>query len=95
MQELSALGGDSVQKKLVEDIKSFGRLPKQNKGTSEEAKAENKLAKQFADLKGSLPEHILQELGALGGGPQPADSAREELLESVRRLGFQRVRWGT
>ena len=29
---------------LVEDVKHFGRIPKQNKGTSEQARAENKLA---------------------------------------------------
>ena len=32
---------------LVEAIRELGRIPKQNKGTPEEERAENKLAKGF------------------------------------------------
>ena len=33
--------------KLVEDVKQFGRIPKRNKGTSEEERAANTLAKRL------------------------------------------------
>ena len=60
----------------MEAIKSFGRLPKRNKGTSEEARTENKLARRLFDHKDSIPEDTLQELHALGGAPQPAGEAQ-------------------
>ena len=62
----------SAAQKLVSDIREFGRMPKQNKGTSEEERAENRLAKRFSDHQGSIPNDVLRELGALGGAPWPA-----------------------
>ena len=66
MQELQALGGVSQsvedREKLVEDVKQFGRIPKQTNGTSEEERAENKLAKRFSHHRNSIPKDIMQEL---------------------------------
>ena len=60
-----------TEQSLVEAIRELGRIPKQNKGTSEDERAENKLAKRYSDHKNNIPDHILQELQALGGAPQP------------------------
>ena len=67
----AALSG-AVQK-LVENVKQFGRIPMQNKETSEEERAEDRLAKRFSDHRDSIPKDVLQELQALGGAAQPAD----------------------
>ena len=58
---------------LVEDVKQFGRIPKRKKGTSEQERAENKLAKRFSDCRDSIPKDVLHELRALGRASQPAD----------------------
>ena len=62
----------SAVQKLVSDIQEFGQIPKQNKRTSEEERAENRLAKRFSDHQGSIPDDVLRELWALGGAPLPA-----------------------
>lgn len=83
----------SAVQKLVEDIRTFGRMPKQNQGTSEEARAENKLAKRFSDHRDSIPDDVLQELRGLGSAPQLAElsSAVQQLVEDVKQFG----RWPT
>ena len=58
--------------KLVEDVKQFGRIPKRSKGTSEQERVENILAKRFWRHWFSIPKDILQELRVLGGAPQLA-----------------------
>ena len=64
----------SAQKALVDDIKSFGRMPDRKKATSAEDRAENNLAQRYEKLEKGfpLPEHIKQELHVLGDAPQPA-----------------------
>ena len=64
----------SAARKVVADIQEFGRMPKHNKGTSEVERAENKLAKRFADHQASIPSDVLRELQILllGGAPDPA-----------------------
>ena len=59
----------SAQQALVDDIKSFGRMPVRKKATSAEDRAENNLAKRYDRLEKGfpLPEHIKQELRVLGG----------------------------
>ena len=52
---------------LVEDVKQFGRIPKRKKGTSEQERAENKLAKRFSDHRDSIPKDVMLELQALEG----------------------------
>ena len=75
--------------KLVEDVKQFGRIPKRNKGTSEQERAENILAKRFWRHRNSIPKDILQELHDLGGALQPAVLSRgQELIDAVQTLGF-------
>ena len=83
----------SALQKLVEDIRTFGRMPKQNQGTSKEARAENKLAKRFSDHRDSIPDDVLQELRGLGSAPQLAEvsSAVQQLVEDVKQFG----RWPT
>ena len=49
------------------------KWPKQNKGKSEDERAENKLAKRWSDHKDSIPDDIERELRAISGAPQPAD----------------------
>ena len=52
---------------LVEDVKQFGRIPKRKKGTSEQERAENKLAKRLSDHRDSIPKDVMLELQALEG----------------------------
>ena len=70
---------------VVDAIRKFGRIPKQNQGTSEEERSENKLAKRFSDYRDSISDDVLQELKALGGAPQPAamSSSMRQLVEEV------------
>ena len=83
----AALSGP--MQKLVEDVKQFGRIPKRNKGTSEQERAENILAKRFWRHRNSIPKDILQELHDFGGAPQPAVLTRgQELIDAVKTLGF-------
>ena len=67
--------GSAVQN-VVDAMRNFitdsKRWPKQNKGTSEDERAETKLAKRWSDLKDSVPDDIMQELRALSGAAQPA-----------------------
>ena len=65
------------QKALVDQIRSFGRVPKRTNGTSPEDQRENKLAKRFYDHKDDLPEHILQELQQL-----QEDKSHEMVLQA-------------
>ena len=64
----------SAQQALVDDIESFGRMPKRKKGTSADDRAENNLAQRYEKLEKRcpLPEHKKQELCVLGGAPQRA-----------------------
>ena len=64
--QLAALSGP-VQK-LVEDVKQFGRIPIQTRGTSAEEKAEYRLAQRLKFHRDSIPNDVLQELRALGKG---------------------------
>ena len=79
----------------MDAIKRLGRMPKRSQGTSEQARAENKLAKRSSDHKGSLPDDILQELRSLGGAPQPdaqqaivdhKGSLPDDILQELRPL---------
>ena len=54
-----------TQQALVDEIRSFGRVPKRKKGASEEDVRENKLAKRLFEHKNKLPEDIWQELQQL------------------------------
>ena len=58
----------STQQALVDDIQSFGRMPKRNRGTSADDRAETKLARRYQNLqqRDPLPEHVLQTLSVLG-----------------------------
>ena len=47
--------------KLVEDVEQFGRISKRNRRTSEEERAEDKLAKRFSDNRYSIPEDMLTQ----------------------------------
>ena len=72
---------------LVEDVKQFGRIPKRKKGTSEEERAENKLAKRFSDHRDSIPKDVLQELRALDGALSSESRAVQEVVNAIRELG--------
>ena len=63
----------SIVQDVVEAIRELGRIPKRNQGTSEEERAENKLAKRFSDHRDHVPDDVLQELRALRGASQPAE----------------------
>ena len=81
----------SAQQALVDDIESFGRMPKRKKGTSADDRAENNLAQRYEKLEKRcpLPKHKKQELRVLGGAPQPAAwSKGRELIDAVKTLGF-------
>ena len=58
----------STQQALVDDIQSFGRMPKRKRGTSADDRAETKLAERYKNLKkrDPLPEHISQTFRVLG-----------------------------
>ena len=58
-----------TQQRLVEDIKRLGRLPKLNRGSSEEDKCELKLRKRCDDHMNSLPPPVIRLLQ--GGYFQP------------------------
>mgnify|MGYP001413377374 CR=1 FL=1 len=81
------------QQKLVDAILLLGRLPKRNKGTSDDKIAENKLAKQFSEYKANLPEHVLSELGFHGDVDQSAAGnpiiQNRKLLIGVRKTPAQ------
>ena len=47
--------------KLVDEIRSFGRLPKKNMGDSAEDQLENKLYWRYVRSKDKIPEDLLQE----------------------------------
>ena len=47
--------------KLVDEIRSFGRVPKKNMGDSAEDKLEYKLYWRYYNHKDNLPEFILQD----------------------------------
>ena len=79
----------SAVQNLVEAIRKLGRIPKQNQGTSEDERAENKLAKWFSDHQHSIPGDVLQKLRALGGAYQPAalSSTVQRLVEQAKQFG--------
>ncbi len=94
----SALSG-SLQT-LVEDVKQFGRIPIRNHGTSEEARAENNLAKRFLEHRESIPGDVMLELQdleesrAVSAAAQRAATEEfkrkqktDELLQQVREFG--------
>ena len=73
---------------LVEDVKQFGRIPRQNKGTSEQDRKENKLAKRFSDNRKRIPKDVLDELQVLGGAAETKRKQKtEEIMQKVRDLG--------
>ena len=47
--------------KLVDEIRSFGRLPKKNMGDSAEDQLENKLYWRYVRSKDKIPEDLFQE----------------------------------
>ena len=77
-------------RKLVEDVKQFGRVPKRNNGTSTQDRVEDRLYRRFTAQRDSIPDEVLQELQALGGAPQPAvdpEQAVRKLVEDVKQFG--------
>ena len=91
LQQLQALDSapqhvelsDSVEA-LVEEVRVLGRIPRRNRGTSEDEKAENKLADRSGKNKKEIPKEILQELQGLSGTPQ---TVGQKILDDVKRLG--------
>ena len=47
--------------KLVDEIRSFGRVPKKNMGDSAEDQLENKLYWRYVRSKDKIPEDLFQE----------------------------------
>ena len=95
LQELEGLSGtpqtvgqknldDVTIQTLVEAIRALGRIPRRNRGTSEDEKAETKLADRFGKNKKEIPKEILQELQGLSGTPQ---TVGQIILDDVKRLG--------
>ena len=86
----------SAQQALLDDIISFGRMPKRKnmgdrKKISADDRAEDNLARRYDKLERSspLPEHKKQELRVLGGAPQPAARTKgRELIDAVKTLGY-------
>ena len=81
---------DAVQN-LVDAIRELGRIPNQSNEASVDERA---LAKRYSYLKKSIPDHILQELQALGGADQPAapepaaiSDAVQNLVDAIREFG--------
>ena len=64
---------NSTAQNLVDHVRQFvtdhKKWPRQNKGKSEDARAENKLAKRWSDHKDSIPDDIERELRAISGAP--------------------------
>ena len=80
--ELRAMDGDAPQlaeaAALMQEIRTFGRLPKEVKGTSEAQTAERNLAKRFNNARaaGRLTAEHEAELTAMDGdAPQLAEIA--------------------
>ena len=69
----------SSLQKLVDDMRNWvrdnKRWPRRTKGTSEEERAQDKLAKRWSDNKDRVPDDTKRELNSLSGVPQPAASS--------------------
>jgi len=75
---------------LMNEIRTFGRLPRKVSGATKEDKAERQLAKRlgYAKAHGQFSAEQLQELDSMsnaGGAPQPA--AADSLMNEIRSLG--------
>ena len=87
-----AMDGDAPQLSkaaaLMQEIRTFGRLPKEVKGTSEAQTAERNLAKRFNKAReaGRLTAEHEAELTAMDGdAPQLAEIAA--LMQEIRPFG--------
>ena len=98
--ELTAMNGDAPQlaeaAALMQEIGTFGRLPKEVKGTSEAQTAERNLAKRFnkaraagrvtAEHEAELAKMMERELGNLSEAESPPDPLDPFANEASNRL---------
>ena len=72
---------------LMEEIRSFGRLPRRVRGQEAAQKAERRLANRMIRAKDNqlFSEEQLAELDELGGAAQPVDVS--QLMQEIRSFG--------